>query len=165
MPNTSITGGCACGGLRYELMAEPMFVHACHCLLCQRQTGGAFIIHAMIETDRLRVLSGAPYSHELPTGSGGSHTIYRCPECQVAVFSDYGNQPWERLVKVGTFDDPSRIKPNAHIFIRSKLPWISLPPDVPSFDEFYDLPNLWPRSSYKRKLAAQESYERLHKAQ
>ena len=165
MLNTSVTGGCACGGLRYELMAEPMFVHACHCLLCQRQTGGAFIIHAMIETDRLRVLSSAPYSHGLPTGSGGSHTIYRCPDCQVAVFSDYGNQPWERLVKVGTLDDPSRLKPNAHIFIRSKLPWISLPPDVPSFDEFYDLPSLWPHSSYKRKLAAQESYERLHKAQ
>jgi hypothetical protein len=112
----------------------------------------------MIETDRIRLLSGEPEPTSVPTGSGDTHDIYSCPGCRVAVWSDYGNKSWERLIKIGTLDDSSALRPQAHIFTLSKVPWLVIPSDVPSFDEFYDLPTLWPAASLDRKVAAEKAH-------
>jgi hypothetical protein len=56
-----VTGGCACGALRYRLASEPLFVHCCHCLNCQRQTGSAFVINLLIEADRVQLVAGTPH--------------------------------------------------------------------------------------------------------
>jgi hypothetical protein len=80
-----LEGGCACAGVRYRLISQPMFVHCCHCRDCQRQTGSAFVLNALIETDRVSVLSGNPEPTAVPTDSGRPHHIYRCPFCKVAV--------------------------------------------------------------------------------
>src|SRR5216117_2499908 len=45
-----LKGRCACGKVRYRLLAEPMRVHCCHCTDCQRHTGSAFVLNAIIET-------------------------------------------------------------------------------------------------------------------
>jgi hypothetical protein len=74
-----LTGGCSCGDVRYELTSPPMFTHCCHCLVCQRQTGSAFVINALIETVRIRMLAGEPVPVRMPTDSGRPHDIYRCP--------------------------------------------------------------------------------------
>jgi len=63
----TLEGGCACGTLRYRLTSPPMFVHCCHCLDCQRQTGSAFVINALIETNRVVLLSGSPESAAVAT--------------------------------------------------------------------------------------------------
>ncbi len=149
----ALDGGCACGAVRYRLHAPPMFVHCCHCLDCQRQTGSAFVLNAIIETDRLELLSGAPAPVSVPTGSGRPHDVYRCPTCQVAVWSDYGRRPAVRFVRIGTLDDPSALTPDVHIFTRSKLPWVALPPDVPAFEVYYDMEALWPEASQARRRA------------
>src|ERR671938_1892247 len=99
-------GSCACGAVRYELGSRPMFVHCCHCRDCQRQTGSAFVLNALIETDRITVLSGDPQPVAVPTDSGRPHDIYRCPGCGTAVWSDYGDRAALRFVRVGTLDDP-----------------------------------------------------------
>ena len=65
-----LEGGCACGRVRYRLNAPPMFVHCCHCRDCQRQTGSAFVINALIETDRITILSGEVHPVAVPTDSG-----------------------------------------------------------------------------------------------
>ena len=57
-----LSGRCACGDVRYRLASAPMFVHCCHCLDCQRQTGSAFVLNAIIETDRI-VLDGDATNH------------------------------------------------------------------------------------------------------
>src|SRR4029453_17088775 len=80
-------GGCSCGVLRYRLTSDPMFVHCCHCLNCQRQTGSAFVINLLIETDRVEVLAGDPRPVDVPRDDGSTQTIFRCPACQVAVYS------------------------------------------------------------------------------
>jgi hypothetical protein len=66
-------GGCACGVVRYRLRSEPMFVNCCHCHECQRQTGSAFVINAVIETDRIELLAGEPEAVTVPTGSRRPH--------------------------------------------------------------------------------------------
>jgi hypothetical protein len=142
-------GGCACGAVRYRLASEPLFVNCCHCLNCQRQTGGAFVINLLVETDRVEVLSGRPQPVDAPRDDGSTQRIFRCPSCQVAVFSEYG-WPELRFVRAGTLDDPSAVTPDVHVFTRSKVPWVTLPDDTPAFDVYYDSRTLWPAASLER---------------
>jgi hypothetical protein len=142
-------GGCACGAVRYRLASEPLFVNCCHCLNCQRQTGGAFVINLLVETDRVEVLSGRPQPVDAPRDDGSTQRIFRCPSCQVAVFSEYG-WPELRFVRAGTLDDPSAVTPDVHVFTRSKVPWVALPDDTPAFDVYYDSRTLWPAASLER---------------
>jgi len=142
-------GGCSCGAVRYRLTSDPLFTHCCHCLNCQRQTGSAFVINLLIETDGLELLAGDPQPVAVPRDDGSEQQIFRCPTCQVAVFSQYGH-PGVRFVRGGTLDEPSSIEPDVHIFTRSKLPWITLPESTPAFDVYYDTKALWPTASLER---------------
>ena len=147
--NGDLEGGCACGAVRYRLTSEPLFVNCCHCLNCQRQTGGAFVINLLVEADRVEVLTGRPEPVDAPRDDGTTQRIFRCPSCQIAVFSEYG-WPELRFVRAGTLDDPSAVTPDAHIFTRTKVPWVMLPDDTPAFDVYYDSRSLWPPASLER---------------
>jgi hypothetical protein len=130
-----------------------MFVHCCHCLNCQRQTGSAFVINLLLEADRMELLTGEPQPVDVPRDDGGTQRIYRCPSCQVAVYSEYG-RPEVRFVRAGTLDEPSSVAPDVHIFTRSKVPWLTLPESTPAFDVYYDSKTLWPAESLERLDAA-----------
>ena len=103
-----LTGGCACGTFRYQLLDKPMFVHCCHCDDCQRLTGSAFYFNAIIETRAIKLLSGKPEAVPVPR-ENGAHDIYRCPRCRTAVWSHYGQRPNLRFVRVGTLTNPARL--------------------------------------------------------
>jgi hypothetical protein len=148
-----LEGGCSCSAVRYRLTSAPMFVHCCHCTVCQRETGTAFVLNALIETDRVEILSGEPEPVSMPTESGRPHDIHRCPRCRIAVWSDYGRRGVLRFVRVGTLDDPAAVPPDVHIYTRSKLPWVILPDDVPAFDAYYDTKTQWPAESLTRREA------------
>ena len=150
--NVLTEGGCACGAVRYRLTSDPLFTHCCHCLNCQRQTGSAFVINLLIEADCMELLAGAPEPVDAPRDDGSTQRIFRCPTCQVAVFSEYGH-PGVRFVRGGTLDEPSSVMPDVHIYTRSKLPWITLPDSVPAFDVYYDSKALWPAASLERRDA------------
>lgn len=147
---SGLEGGCACGELRYRLTTSPMFVNCCHCLNCQRQTGSAFVLNMLIEASRVELLSGTPTAVNVPR-EHGLHRIFRCPTCQVAVWSEYGGRSEVLFVRAGTLDDPATVSPDAHIYTRSKLPWITLPASVPAFEEYYDAKVLWPAKSLARR--------------
>jgi hypothetical protein len=149
-------GGCACGEVRYRLKSEPLFVHSCHCLNCQRQTGSAFVINLLIEADRVELLSGEPLPVDVPRGGGNMQRIYRCPTCQVAVYSQY-TRPEFLYVRAGTLDEPRSITPDVHIFTKSKVDWVVIPEGVPAFDVFYDMQELWPAESLARSEAVLRS--------
>ena len=142
-------GGCSCGAVRYRLTSEPLFTHCCPCLNCQRQTGSAFVINLLIEANRLELLVGDPQPVDVPRDDGSTQRIFRCPTCQVAVFSEYGS-PRVRFVRGGTLDDPAQVEPDVHIYTRSKAPWIRLPDSAPAFEEYYDMQSLWPAASLER---------------
>jgi hypothetical protein len=146
-------GGCACGAVRYRLASEPMIVHCCHCLNCQRQTGSAFVVNLLIEGDRVEVLAGEPQPVDVPRDDGSKQRVYRCPECQIAVYSEYGG-PAIRFVRGGTLDDPKGVTPDVHIYTRSKVGWVTLPEGAAAFDGYYDTKELWPAESLERLRAA-----------
>ena len=145
----ALEGGCSCGAVRYRLTSEPMFVHCCHCLNCQRQTGSAFVINLLIEADRVELLAGDPQPVDAPRDDGSVQTIFRCPACQVAVWSTYTRSE-VRFVRGGTLDDPASVSPDVHIFTRSRLPWVEIPASQPAFEIYYDQRALWPAASQER---------------
>lgn len=130
-----------------------MFVHCCHCRDCQRQTGSAFVLNALFETNRVTILSGEVVRLPMPTESGRPHGIDRCKQCGTAVWSEYGGIAALRFVRVGTLDDPTALAPDVHIYTRSKLPWVALPEGVPAFEAYYDSKKLWPTESLERRKA------------
>jgi hypothetical protein len=152
MASVGLTGGCACGEIRYRLTSGPLITHCCHCLNCQRQTGSAFAVNMLIEADRVELLSGRPQRVDAPRDDGSTPRIFRCPTCQVAVYSEY-SRPDVWFVRAGTLDDPSRVTPDVHIFTRSKREWVTLPASVPAYDVYYDLEAVWRPESLERRAA------------
>jgi hypothetical protein len=149
-------GGCSCGAIRYRLAADPLFTHCCHCLNCQRQTGSGFVVNLLIEAGRVELVAGEPRPVDVPRDDGSRQRIFRCPTCQVAVFSQYG-RPDVLFVRGGTLDDPSAVTPDVHIYTRSKLSWVGLPETVPAFEVYYDPKALWPPASLERLEALEAS--------
>jgi len=147
-------GGCDCRHVRYRLESRPLFVHCCHCRWCQRETGTAFALNAMIESDRVTLLGAEPELVDTPSESGKGQKIARCPRCRIAVWSHYaGAGPAVRFVRVGTLDDPDQLPPDIHIYTASKQPWVVLPPGTPAVPAYYDRKQYWPAESLARRDA------------
>ncbi len=147
-------GGCACGLVRYELTSRPMWVNCCHCTWCQRETGSAFAVNALIETDRVRLTQGVPEPIHTPSNSGNGQIILRCPTCFVAVWSHYsGAGPKVAFIRTGTLDQPHDIEPDIHIFTTTKRPWVILPANKPAVPEYFDRDQYWPAESLARRAA------------
>ena len=149
-----IEGGCTCRKVRYRMTTKPLFVHCCHCRWCQRETGSAFVLNALIESDRVVVLQGTPVTIDTPSNSGRGQKIIRCPDCHVALWSHYaGAGNALKFVRVGTLDAPDRLPPDIHIFTASKQPWVVLRPGTPAMPEYYDSRQHWPPESLERRRA------------
>jgi hypothetical protein len=147
-------GGCTCRAVRYRMTSRPLFVNCCHCRWCQRETGSAFVLNAIIEADRVELLHGEPEAVDTPSNSGKGQKILRCPRCKVALWSNYaGAGDALRFVRVGTLDEPDRLPPDIHIFTLSKQPWVVLPPGTPAVEEYYDRNKYWPAESIARRQA------------
>lgn len=147
-------GGCDCRAVRYRLQTVPLFVHCCHCRWCQRESGTAFALNAMIEADRVVNLGVDPEIVDTPSESGLGQRVARCPRCRVAVWSHYaGSGPVVKFVRVGTLDNPDLLPPDVHIFTASKQPWVVLPEGTPAFAEYYERETLWPTESLARRQA------------
>ena len=110
------------------------------------------MINVLIEADRIELLAGDPMSVAVPRGGGKKQTIWRCPTCQIALYSRY-TRAAIRFVRAGTLDEPSGVSPDVHIYTRSKLPWVVLPDGVPAFRTYYDTEKLWPGASLARLAA------------
>lgn len=153
----SFEGGCACRAVRYRMTRRPMVVHGCHCTWCQRETGSAFAVNAVIETDQV-VVEGEIEMIVTPSASGKGQKIARCPQCKVALWSHYsGAGPSMRFVRVGTLDDPGRFPPDIHIFTSTRQKWFELPAGKPAFPEFYNPKEQWSAESQARWKAAKAS--------
>jgi hypothetical protein len=155
-PQPAYEGGCTCRQVRYRMVSRPLVVHCCHCRWCQRETGAAFALNAMIEADRVQLLQGEVVAIDTPSNSGKGQRISRCPKCLVAVWSNYaGAGDALRFVRVGTLDEPAALPPDIHIFTASKQPWLVLPPGTPAAAEFYKSAEVWSKESLERRGALQ----------
>lgn len=130
----TITGGCRCGACRYELALEALPpVYACHCHICQRATGSAFSVQALVPEDRLTV-TGPIVKREIETG--GRLSIQRfCGECHARVYNTNTRRPGIAVVRAGTLDRSEELACRAHIFTNYRQRWVAIPGDVPQWPE------------------------------
>lgn len=146
-------GRCTCGAVRYRLTDRPLVVHCCHCTWCQRESGSAFAVNAMIETARLQV-TGEVEEVTLPSASGKGQIVARCPACHVALYSHYaGSGRLTAFVRVGTMDNPGGCPPDVHVFTETRLPWVVLPAEARAFAEYYSASEVWRPESLARREA------------
>ncbi len=151
-----IEGGCTCGEVRYEVLSTPLVVHCCHCRWCQRQTGTAFALNALIEAEHVRVTKGDVEILPVSSPSGRGQTIARCQSCRIAVWSNYhmgGLRDFIRFIRVGTLDNPDLMPPDVHIFTSTKQPWFRLPDDDKAYAEFYPYEDVWSADCLARREA------------
>lgn len=157
VPMNNQQGGCACGRTRFAIDRSPLFVHCCHCRWCQRETGTAFALNALIEIDAISVTQGSPTPIDTPTESGRGQKILRCPDCAVALWSHYvGIGPTIAFLRVGVLDTAALCPPDIHIYTSSKQPWLSLSHDIPVVKEYYRRADYWPAESLERLKLARE---------
>jgi len=133
----NLSGGCACGEVRYKLTNDPLIVHACHCRDCQRITGSAFVINIWIEKLFVEHTGKSkPESFRLAGGTGQAHDVFFCDRCGTYVWSEYHGAPNDAyFVRAGTLDKPESVAPDVHIFTRSKVPWLELPEGRPGVQD------------------------------
>ena len=147
-------GRCTCGHLRYRVEGRPLIVHACHCGWCQRETGSAHALNALWEMDAVILVEGHPEMIHTPSASGRGQVIARCPDCHVAVWSNYPQSgPAVRFVRVGTLAVPGAFPPDIHIYTSTKLPWVVLPDGAKAVEEFYDARTVWSAAARDRVRA------------
>src|SRR5579885_80332 len=147
----NLEGGGACGAIRYELTGKPLIVHACHCRDCQRLSGSAFVVNLWMERKSVRASGAAPQSFRLKGGSGQAHDVFFCADCGTYLWSRYHGAPGDSLLlRGGTLDTPEAVRPDVHIFTRSKVPWLELPKEARAFREFYKTSEVWPQESLAR---------------
>ena len=106
----------------------------------------------LIEAERVEILTGLPQPVEVPRDDGSAQQIFRCPRCQVAIFSEY-SRPGVWFVRAGTLDDPTQVAPDVHIYTRSKVGWVTLPDRTQAFEAYYDTDQVWPVESLRRLAA------------
>ncbi len=149
-----LTGGCSCRAVRYRVTRPPLFVHCCHCSWCQRETGSAFVVNVLLEAEALEI-SGTPDPVPTPSESGIGQTVFRCPECRVALYSHYRRAGRAvAFLRGGTLDDPAAAPPDIHIFTSSKQDWVQIPAKARQVPEFYDYESTWPEEAFARRAAA-----------
>lgn len=147
-------GGCDCGAIRYRMEDRPLIVHCRHCRCCQRESGAAFALNAVIESTLVTTLAGEPEIVLTPSASGRGQKIARCPSCRIALWSHYaGGGDKVKFVRVGALDSPDRLPPDVHIFTTTKQPWVVIPPGARRIEEFYDWREVWPDYAKARRAA------------
>ena len=131
---TTITGGCACGAVRYEISADPIFQVACHCRACQYASGGAPTLAALVPKAAFRITKGEAKTYWSDGDSGAQVGRSFCAECGTPLFSQPAANGDIAVIKVGGLDDPSRFTVQANIYAKAAQPWHHMAEGVPRFE-------------------------------
>jgi hypothetical protein len=127
-----IEGGCACGKVRYSAEADPIFAGVCHCTHCQKITGTSFSVVVAIPAPALTVTGDVKvYDSKGDTGQG-THSTF-CPNCGSPVLGAADVMQGVVMIRAGTMDDSSWVKPSMEIYCDSKMPWVALGGELQSF--------------------------------
>lgn len=130
-----LAGGCLCGAVRYTLREGfRLRPYACHCTDCQRRTGSAFSEHMLFPMADLAILGELDFGEYRQPG-GGRSRIFGCARCKGRIYATNDQREGLASLRCGTLDNSAEIVPAAHIWVRSKQPWIGLPPGSATMDE------------------------------
>ena len=128
-------GGCTCGAMRYRITGQPLSLTACHCTECQRSTGSAFGMSMLLLKSAFTLVAGDPQVYTITFPEDGRQKFAKfCGQCGARLWTEFSKFPQIMNVKPGTLDNPKWLKPIAHIWLRSRQPWVPVPDDVLRFE-------------------------------
>jgi len=129
------SGGCQCGEVRYEISGPPRTVYACHCTECQRQSGSAFAMAAVIPQENFRVTKGTPAMFSRQTSQTKTMECWFCRDCGTRIYHVPGAAAYSnRNIKPGTLDDTTWLRPTIHFWTRSAQKWVNIPEDAVRYE-------------------------------
>lgn len=131
-------GGCLCGAMRYRVSGQPLRASVCHCTFCQRRTGAAFAVVVAFGEAQIEMTGNtlSEYEHRSDESLRWIRLQF-CNRCGTTVTATTEKSPGVRIISGGTFDDPSWVKLERHIWTRSAQHWMAFPPNVERFEKAY----------------------------
>lgn len=129
-----VTGGCLCGAVRYEYRGEVGAAGYCHCADCRHISGSAFGISVRVAAAGFRITAGTPKGFTKPGDSGRPVTRYFCPDCGCPLYTEPPLHPETLFLKAGSLDDPTLVKPDRQAWMRSRVDWAQIDPDIASYE-------------------------------
>jgi hypothetical protein len=127
-------GTCLCGRVKFELLADPLTFYVCHCTDCQRRTGGAALPVMWVRRRDIGVVSGEPVLREFDLGNGRQRRSKLCAQCDTRLWAEPADKPDIAILRPGTLLDQREFEPVAHLYVRSRQPWFSIPEGAVQFD-------------------------------
>jgi hypothetical protein len=124
-----LTGGCFCKFVRYRIDATPFHEANCHCTICRRTSGAAYVTWFSVPVRAFTLMAGEPSSFS--SSDHGTRTF--CPRCGTPLTFSSRKSGDEIDVTTGSLDEPAKVPPKIDIYVSSKLPWVVLDEDLPSF--------------------------------
>jgi len=127
-------GGCVCGAVRYRVHGDPVVGTVCHCRFCQKRLASAFAVLASFKEDDVEILQGELSEIEHRSDESGRWLrMSFCPTCGTTISHTAELRPGMRTIAAGTFDDPTWFTIDRHIWVQSKLPWVTIPDNVATY--------------------------------
>jgi hypothetical protein len=130
----TISGGCACGAVRYELRSEPFDCGWCHCTTCRLNSGAPAMVFASVPAGHFVFTRGADKVRRFRSSGFGHRTF--CGECGTPFLMEVDHQPETVDFSVATLDAPELAAPGFHIFWASRIPWFEPKDELPRHDRF-----------------------------
>lgn len=126
-----LTGGCYCGQIRYEATGTPFHETNCHCSICRRTTGAAFVTWFSVPRSEFRLVHGEPVRFR----STSKATRSFCSQCGTQLTFEHAEFPDEIDVTTCSLDEPDRLPPKDHTYTNNKLSWMTLADPLPRYPE------------------------------
>jgi hypothetical protein len=131
-----LTGGCACGAIRYETTAEPLVMFHCHCRDCQRASGGPFTSFVIVPAEAFRFSQGSLRFHDSPSHRGGKTHRGFCADCGSPILAKTDANPDIVAIRTASLDDPSWFKQQMDVWTSDAHPWDQMNPGLPKFEKY-----------------------------
>ena len=128
------SGGCACGAVRYETTAEPVFQNHCQCLDCQKRSGGGHGSWLTFPGRAAMTITGEANRWRVAAENGNEKTHAFCPTCGTPVCLTFSFMPDMIAVPAASLDDPGRFRPQAVTYAVRGHGWDTLDPALPKFE-------------------------------
>ncbi|WP_151633511.1 GFA family protein [Noviherbaspirillum aerium] len=126
-----LSGGCFCGRVRYEADGIPFHETSCHCEICRRTSGAPLVTWFSVRRAEFRLVSGTPVRFR----STAFGTRSFCPDCGTQLTFENDGTPDEIDVTMSSLDEPDRLSPKDHTYVRSKLQWLRFADQLPAYEE------------------------------
>jgi hypothetical protein len=136
MMKLPLTGGCACGAIRYETTAEPVVMFHCHCRDCQRASGGPFTSFVIVPAEAFRFSQGSVRLHDSPSHRGGKTHRGFCADCGSPILAKTDANPDIVAIRTASLDDASWFNPQMDVWTSDAHPWDQMNPALPKFEKY-----------------------------